>query len=103
MIERNGKSRSLTTAELEAMTREFERPDYSPRFAKAPRAEQLRHDRAIREARKKRGRPVVGKGAERIQITVERSLLDEADTFAKQRRISRSELIARGLRMAMAS
>ena len=103
MIERSDKRRSLTSAELVEMTGEFEKPDYAPRFGKAPRGQQEQHDRAIRQARAKRGRPVVGKGAERIQITVERSLLDEADLFAKQRHISRSELIARGLRMAMTS
>jgi hypothetical protein len=101
MIERTTKTRSPASAKLEEMSREFGRPDYSPRFGKAPRGEQERHDRAIRAAKKKRGRPMVGKGAERIQITVERSLLDEADTYAKRRHISRSELIAQGLRMAM--
>ena len=94
-----------TEAELEAASREFETPDYTPRFTKAPRQEQLRHDRALRAAKRRgrKGRPRIGKGAERIQITLERGLLAEADTFAKRAKMSRSELIAQGLRMALAS
>lgn len=88
---------------LEAAAREFGRPDYKPRFGKAPASEQRRHDAALRQAKRKRGRPAIGAGAKRIQITVEGNLLAEADRFARHQRISRSELIARGLRLALAS
>jgi hypothetical protein len=103
MKTRKEKPRELTVAELEAVSRDFDRLDFSPGFRKAPAGEQSRHDRAIRQALRKRGRPPVGGGAERIQITVERTLLAQADELAKCERISRSELIARGLRLALAS
>ncbi|QOV90657.1 type II toxin-antitoxin system HicB family antitoxin [Humisphaera borealis] len=52
--------------------------------------------------RRKAGRPKIGKGAERINVTVERGLLSEADRFAKKMGITRAELIAVGLRRAIA-
>jgi hypothetical protein len=94
--------KQLTDAHLNELSKEFDQPDYMPRFGRAPLGEQRRHDRALLKARRKRGRPTIGEGAERIQITVERTLLAEADHFARGKRISRSELIARGLRMALA-
>jgi hypothetical protein len=96
-------AKRLTAAQLQAAAREFDRPDYRPRFGKAPLDEQRRHDRALRQARRARGRPRVGNGALRIQVSVERSLLAEADDLARREQISRSELIARGLRLALAS
>ncbi len=44
-----------------------------------------------------KGRPKVGDGAARVQITVERNLLRKADAYAKRHGISRSKLIAHGL------
>jgi hypothetical protein len=90
-------------ASLQAASAEFDVPDYAPRFEKAPPEKQERHDRALQRIRIKRGRPMIGEGAERIQVTVERALLAEADELARRKRISRSELIARGLRLALAS
>jgi len=51
-----------------------------------------------RKAGLKVGRPRVGQGAERVLITVERGLLRKADSYAKRRGMSRSELIAHGLK-----
>src|ERR1017187_9093066 len=96
-------AKGMTKAQLEALSAEFDQPDFEPRSLKAPPAEQRRHDRALRRAKLNRARPPVGKGAERIQITVERSLLAEADMFAQRRKMSRSQLIAQGLRLALAS
>lgn len=103
MSTKKNQKTTLTSAELEAMSREFEAADYAPRFAKAPATERKRHDAAIRRAKRKQGRPPVGAGARRVQITVERTLLAKADRAARQERISRSELIARGLKLALAS
>jgi len=100
---KTGTSRRLTTAQLQTAAHEFERPDYRPRFGKAPVVEQRRHDCAIRQAKRGRRRLRVGSGTERIQITVERSLLAEADDLAERKHISRSELIAQGLRLALVS
>ncbi len=54
-----------------------------------------------RRARNKGGRPVVGKGARRVLVSIEGGLLDESDRFAKQIGVNRSQLIARGLKLAI--
>ena len=48
------------------------------------------------------GRPRVGKGAYRINITVEQQLLAKTDRFAKNHGLTRSQLIAHALRHEMA-
>lgn len=53
-------------------------------------------------AAKKRGRPKVGEGAKRVLVSIEQGLLAEADATASRLHVSRSELIARGLRAAIA-
>jgi metal-responsive CopG/Arc/MetJ family transcriptional regulator len=40
----------------------------------------------------------VGRGAKRINISMERGLLDSADEFAKQKGITRARLIAESVR-----
>jgi hypothetical protein len=47
------------------------------------------------------GRPRVGQGSAKVLVTLERGLLAEADDFAKRNRISRSALVARGLRAVL--
>jgi hypothetical protein len=56
---------------------------------------------AWRKFRKNMGRPRIGKGIKVISISVEKGLLREVDAFAKRRGITRSELIARGMRAVM--
>jgi len=46
-----------------------------------------------------RGRPKIGNGSERINITIERDLLARADAIARQRKIGRSEMIASVLKL----
>jgi hypothetical protein len=60
-----------------------------------PLTPQMRADWA--KAKRKRGRPTVGQGSQTISVTVERGLLSRADSYAKERGISRSQLIAKGL------
>lgn len=50
-----------------------------------------------RRARRKPGRPVVGKGAQRVLVTIERGLLRRSDAYAKQHGLTRAKLVARGL------
>ncbi len=57
----------------------------------------------LRRARHKPGRPRIGKGAKRILVTVERDLLRRTDAFARKQRISRAQLIARGLETILAA
>lgn len=54
-------------------------------------------------AKRKRGRPVQGKGAQVISVSVERGLLARTDRLVKSKRISRAQVIARGLRAVLAA
>jgi hypothetical protein len=69
---------SLSDAEKEAIYNECERVDANEGTALSPTME-ARWRRAVAKA----GRPKIGKGAARVQITVERGLLKKADDFAK--------------------
>lgn len=51
--------------------------------------------------KRKPGRPKVGKGAKVISVTVEGGLLDRADAYAKGHGLTRAQLIARGLELAI--
>jgi hypothetical protein len=57
-----------------------------------------RLDQTILKLRKQRGRPRIGEGSKSVLISLEKGLLDKADRFAKTKKISRSELIAKALR-----
>ena len=54
--------------------------------------------RQERRAKRKRGRPVVGEGAAKVLVTLERGLLREADSFAKKHNKNRSQVVADALR-----
>ncbi|MCK4660774.1 MAG: hypothetical protein KAV82_14740 [Phycisphaerae bacterium] len=75
--------------------REFVADSFKPPSSEA-RAKWLK-------AKRKRGRPVEGKGAKVISVSIEEGLLERADALAKEMRISRARLIARGLRAVLAS
>jgi hypothetical protein len=90
----------MNRAELAAATRQFDAAN-EPRFGKAPLREQRRHDALVRKIKRQRGRPRIGEGSERVQITVEGSLLQQADRFAREKGISRSQLVAEGLLLAL--
>jgi hypothetical protein len=87
----------MPATELAEATKEYDVEGVELKFLTPP--PELRV--AERRIRKGRGRPLVGKGAQRVSVTVERALLHEANKFAKARNMTRSELIAIGLRMAI--
>ena len=89
--------RGMSAAQLAAATKQYDQPGIEPSFRRPP-AELAAAERRIRKGR---GRPTVGKGARRVTITVEGNLLEEANRFSKARKLSRSELVAMGLRMVM--
>jgi hypothetical protein len=98
----------MTAAELAEATKSYDDPNYRPRVRKPSREEKTLHDKIMRRARveverklKPRGRPKVGRGARRIMVTVERGLLSEADAEARRRQMSRSQLIAEGLKQVI--
>jgi hypothetical protein len=78
---------------------EFDRELVIESFGKPSAVAQAKWERALA----KRGRPRRGSGAAVISVSVERQLLARADLTAKSLGISRSELIARGLRAALAA
>jgi hypothetical protein len=90
---RRKKYWEMTAAELEKSTREFDQDFAFLKGRPLTQAEKALHERALR-----RGRPRVGQGAEKIRVSIERELLAEADAYARKRGISRSELIAEGLK-----
>ena len=78
-------------AEVAQFEREFMRTE--PLLAK---------DRDLhRKARLKAGRPKVGGGSKRYSITLEKGLAEKADALARKKKLSRSELIARGLQFLL--
>ncbi len=85
----------MDLAELQEATKEYDRP-VKPKFLNPP-AELARAERRARKA-VKTGRPPVGQGATAVLVSIERGLLKEADRTAKARKMSRSQLIALGLR-----
>lgn len=95
-----GRYGKMTAEELDAEVAKYDEPFVAIRESK-PLAQKDR--RQLRRAKSKGGRPRVGQGAKRVLITVERGLLRNADSYAKQRGISRSELIAKALRSILGS
>lgn len=79
--------------ELDAMVAEFDREFIADSFGPMTGAARGRYA----QARRKRGRPTVGAGSQRISVTVEKSLLKEADRLAKRLGVTRAKLIAVGL------
>jgi len=89
----------MTTAELAAATSRYDKPFVALRKSKplTPAMRQM-HRQAAR-----RGRPRVGKGAAKLYVSMERGLLKQADEFARAHGMSRSQLIARGVRAIIES
>jgi hypothetical protein len=52
--------------------------------------------------KRKRGRPVIGKGVQVISVSLEKQLLAKANRLAKKLKVSRARLIARGLESVLA-
>ena len=85
----------MNAAELAAATARYDRPFGGwDEFKPLTEGDRKLHRRA-------RGRPKVGRGAKRVMITVEMGLLKEADDYAKRIGMSRSELVASGIRSVL--
>jgi hypothetical protein len=50
---------------------------------------------------KRMGRPKVSKGAKVVSVSIERGLLDRSDRYARSKGMTRAQLIAKGLEMAL--
>ena len=92
------KYTEMTTAELAEATREYDRE-----FAFLKGRPLTAREKRLHAAARRRGRPRVGLGADKIRVSIERSLLARSDAFARQHHLTRSQLIARGLRAVMAA
>jgi len=87
---------SMKTEELAKVTSEFDED-----FAFLKGRPLTKRDRRLHAATRKRGRPRVGLGAEKIRVSVERGLLAKSDAFARKHKLTRSDVIARGLRAVL--
>ena len=90
------KYSKMTADELARATSEFNREFAFNKGRSLTARERRLHARA-----RKRGRPRVGLGAEKIRVSVERGLLAKSDSFAQKHGMTRSEMIARGLQAVM--
>lgn len=78
--------------QLDSLTSEQVKSRFRPLTAKEKRE----------HFKRKSGRPQLGKaGTEIISVTVEKSLLEQANAYAKANGMKRSELVTLGLRLAM--
>ena len=98
---------SMTADEKEQLSKELDKGLKKSELQPVTAADIARWERARAKAGlppyRGRGRPKVGQGSERINVTVERGLLKRADAYAKANDVTRAELIARGLTLLLAS
>ena len=83
----------MTAAELRKATKEFDQEFIADKARLMNATERARN----RRLRRRRGRPRIGKGTEKINVCLERGLLASVDRFAKEKGIRRSALIAQAL------
>lgn len=83
----------MTKAELAEATAEFDQEFIGDTFHELSPEDMAQWERA----RRKRGRPVRGRGAQTIAVSLERGLLARSDRLAKRLGVTRSALIAQGL------
>ena len=88
----------MNAKELALATRGFDAPFVMEKGRPLNAAERRRH---LLAAKRGRGRPRIGGGAERINITIERDLLKAADAMAAARGKKRSELLADALKLLL--
>ncbi len=93
---------ALPDSEKERIYNELEAESPEDRLANS-RPLNARERRQWQRFKAKMGRPKVGKGAKTISLTVEKSLLKQADAYAKRHGISRAKLVAQGLHAIIGS
>jgi len=83
----------MNTEELAKATAKYDRPFVAMNEGRPLTA----RDKKLFAKARRRGRPQIGDGADRVLISIERNLLKRADEFAALHGLKRSELIAKGL------
>jgi hypothetical protein len=96
---------AMSDAEKEAVYRESEkiRPDDATQPLTAGQKASRRRFAATVGAGRQSARPKVGTRPTRVQVTVERSLLSEADGYAKRKGLNRSQVIAHALQRLLSA
>ena len=99
----NGKKPSkpyweMNKEELAAATAEYDTDFDDSQFKPLTPAQRAKWERLQR----KPGRPKIGNGVKVISLSVEQSLLARADRLAKKLKISRAQLVRRGLEAVLA-
>jgi hypothetical protein len=89
------KFEALSEAEKEAVYKSLDREFRPEEMAPLTPAERKTFEKGRRRAR--RGRPQIGEGSKMIAVSIMRGLLKQADAFAKQNKVKRSEMVAAGL------
>lgn len=89
---------TITEVELNQLGREAAKVNYDNTRPLTPA-----DCRALKRAASKGGRPRVGAGAKRINITVERTLLKTVDAYARRHGMTRAAVVAEGLRKLVAA
>ena len=85
-------------ADLEALAADLNQEFVSDKFRPLTATDRRLWNRAKRRP----GRPRIGKGAQVVSVSIERSLLEQADRLARKRKITRARLIAEGLESILA-
>ena len=80
----------MTAAELAEATKE-----YDGMVIDKTRPLNTQRAQAVAQAKRGRGRPKIGTGARKVSISMENSLLAQADAAARKLGVNRSELIAK--------
>lgn len=88
----------MNKAELAAATAEFDREFVEDEFKPLTPSQRAKWERLQR----KPGRPKIGNGVKVISLSVEQNLLARADRLAKKLKISRAQLVRRGLEAVLA-
>ena len=91
-----GRYGRMTARQLDREVAKFDREFIADESRPLTRR-QLAEERAAR----RRGRPRIGLGSQKVMITLERRLLRETDQCAKKLGVSRAALIARALKSVL--
>lgn len=86
-----------TIEELEALTKDLDQEFIVDSFGPPSKAERRRWE----SAKRKRGRPRVGKGAKVISVSFETELLNQLDRAAKRKGTTRAAYLAGAVRLQM--
>ena len=86
----------MTADELAEATRAFDED-----FAFLKGRPLTKRERALHVRARKRGRPLIGQGAEKVRVSIERELLARSDAFARRHKITRSQMVTRGLKAVL--